>query len=54
MLLNIVPCMHRTDPTSVIWSKMSVVVLWLRNPDREETRGWAQFLGLHSLFSGRV
>lgn len=29
--------MHRTDPTSIIWSKMSVV-WWLRNPDLEETR----------------
>ena len=53
MLLNMVPCMHRTDPTSVIWTKMSVV-LWLRNPDLEETRDWARFLGLHSLFSGRA
>lgn len=29
--------MHRIDPTSVIWSKMSLV-LQLKNPDLEETR----------------
>ena len=29
--------MHKTDPTSVIWSKMSLV-LWLRNPDLEDAQ----------------